>query len=289
MARQKKEIAPEAQTMDLVKKKKDENLSLVNQLFSKLGILGAEYDFFLFKQTAINLIGMHETTAVAFGAVLLAIKEHEPHGNFLNMLKEINVHPRKAQFYMNYFRRYGKYDHLSHLGRSKLDIFEAFSDEELKKLNDGGEVNGLTLDAIDELPAKELRLLLRATEEKLENQRTRYTKDTGKLKDEVDRLKEFENFGCELTKKEKAEKAICGKLEDLRKKLYTAIQLARFHFGDALSIIATARQLEGVTFPMLEKWAKSEYEEIAGFNALFEQLDDELNYISVDKGDGERA
>jgi hypothetical protein len=35
---------------------------------------------------------------------------------------------------------------------------------------------------------------------------------------------------------------------------------------------------------MLEKWAKEEYEELAGFNELFEELDDALNFISVDKG-----
>ena len=289
MARRKNVIAPEAQTMDLVKQKKNENLSLINQLFSKLGILGAEYDFFLYKQTAINLHGMHETTGVAFGAVLLAIKEHEPHGNFLNFLKEIDVKPRKAQFYMNYFRRYGKYANFAHLSISKFDIFEAFSDEELKKLNDGGEVNGLTLDAIDELPAKELRLLLRDKEEKLENQITRYTKDTKKLKDEIERLKEVEQFSYELTKKEKNEKAIKGNLEELRHELFKYVNQARDGFKTALHIIATAKQLEGVTFPMLETWARAEYFELAGFKELFKQLDEELNYIHVDKGDGKRS
>jgi hypothetical protein len=293
MGRRKNVIAPEAQTMELVAKQKDENLSAVKQIFSRLGILGVEYDLFLYIQTGKHLKDLHGNTAIALGAVLLEIREREKHGCFLNALEQIGIHVRKAQRYIHIAKRYAKLNttNLSHLTPSKFDVIDMLTDPELEKLDAGESVKGLTLDIIDNLTATELRTILRTTEEKLENQKTRYTKETDKLNAEVDRLKDFEKYGYELTKKEKAEKAIQGKLKDLRNELFLRVVWAREYFKQALETIEKAQQLEGVTFPMLETWAKEEYEELAGFNELFEELDDALNYISVDKGnrDGDRS
>jgi len=290
MPRKKNVIAPEAQTMDLVVQKKDKNLSVANQVFSMFGILNGDYERFVFVEAAKNMKTVIGKGAVALGAIILAIKEHEQHGSFLKALEEINIHPRKAQRYMNIAKRYGKSEKnvaFTDLSFSQWDILDALTDPELEKLADGEEVKGLTLDAIEELPATEVRKRLREAEKKLESQKNRDKEKIDKLNEEIEQLQFI--IDCRvLTEKEKAEKAIESMLEELRKKLFAAIHQARFYFGDALDIIAAARQLEGVTFPMLEKWAKAEYEEIAGFNELFETLDDELNYISVDKSDEKR-
>jgi hypothetical protein len=67
---------------------------------------------------------------------------------FLRVLEQIGIQPRKAQRYMHVAERFGKYDNLSHLTLSTLSVLEELTDPELEKLDEGGEVRGLTLDAI---------------------------------------------------------------------------------------------------------------------------------------------
>jgi hypothetical protein len=288
MAKRKNVIAPEARAMDLVAQDQQDKQIVAQQALASLGYNLKEYDLFTYTQMAKNILQLHEWTGITGGKILRAIKENEPYGVFGKVLEEIGIEPRQAQRYMNIARRYGGYDNLSHLNNSKLTVLDAFSDPELEKFAAGKEVKGLTLDAIDQLTASQARERLREAEQKLESQKSHYKEETERLKKETERPQEIADRGSELTKKEKVAKAVDAELNKLRFPLCDNINKAYLHFDEALKTIEKARQLEGVTFPQLEKWAKEDYEKLAGFNDLFEQLDEALNYIYVDKGDGSR-
>ena len=288
MAKRKNVIAPEAHAMDLVAQDQQNKRIAAQQTLESLGFNLKEYDLFMYIQMGRNIFNLHGWSGIIGGKILSAIKENEPHGEFGRALAEIGIEPRQAQRYMNIASRYGKHDNLSHLSNSKLSVLDDFTDPELEKFAAGKEVRGLTLDAIDQLTASQARNKLRETEKKLESQKSHYKEETERLKAEKERLQEIADHGYELTKKEKVAKAVDAKLKELQKELFLSVGQARFFFSKALNIIATARQLEGVTFPQLEKWAKEEYAELAGFKELFEALDDDLNYIHVDKGDESR-
>jgi len=253
-----------------------------DEALAALGFNLKEYDLFLYIKMCRNVFQLHEMTGMMGGKILRAIKEKESHGTFGKALGEIGIQPRQAQRYMHLSKRFGKYDKLSHLSNSKLDIIDALTDPEIEKLLDGEEVKGLTMDAIESLPASQARDRLRAAEKKLEDQKKRHEQTVKEMSAELETLRLRDGVLPPPTKEQKAAAA----LEELRKKLFAEIQLTRFHFGECLKVISAAEKVEGVTFPLLERWAKEEYEELAGFQSMLEELDEALQYVSPDKGGG---
>jgi len=212
------------------------------------------------------------------------------HGNFLKGLQRRNIDAKAAYWAMMMVERFGSnFAQVRNLGARKARLLTAFTQEEIDTYAKGGKLRDIPHDDVAEMSTQELQETVRK-----ERKRSARIKDESKKileekESEIERLQNVIDYREPLSEKEKAEKAIEAKLEKLRQDLFSNIQLTRFYFGKTLEIITTATRLEGVTFPMLEKWAKEEYEELAGFNELFEELDDALNYCNPDKGDGNRS
>jgi len=294
MARAKNVIAPgdarAIEAMELVEQNEKDRQIAAQEAVKFLGFDLKEYDLLLYVKMGKNVFQWHEMTALMGGKILLTIKENEEHGTFGKALEQIGIHPRRAQRYMNLARRFGKYDSVSHLSNSKLDLLEDLTDPELEKLDAGEAVRGLTLDEIDRLPASRVRDRLRVAENDL-------------AKEKEARKKEREAFGKSMLQKDAKineldmkldgrdlptkERIAALALEGLRKKLFEEIQLTRFHFGECLKAIGAAEKIEGATFPMLENWAKEEYEELSGFQPMLEELDEALRYVNPDAGGSE--
>jgi hypothetical protein len=130
----------------------------------------------------------------------------------------------------------------------------------------------------------ELENEVRKLRGKLEKTEKVFKEKTRQNDEQITNLEIQIEQGRPLSEKEKAEKAAAAVLEELRKKLFFEIQQARFHFGEAIKIVTDAQKTEGANFAMLEKWAMEEYEELAGFNEMFTELDEALNYCRPDKG-----
>lgn len=133
------------------------------------------------------------------GLRLLAIKEHEPHGVFQQVVdKRLGMHPRTAQRFMLVAVRFagrrlgGKSDNVSHLPYSKLLELAALEDDDLDSLEEGKTVQGLTLDKIDQMSTRELRDALRKKDQDIEAKDSRAEKRERELERktaEIARLK----------------------------------------------------------------------------------------------------
>jgi len=220
----------------------------------------------------------------------LWLKAEVGHGRFMDGLKRRNINYYAANWAMLIYEKLGSnFATLQNLGSSKARYLTYFSKEEIDKYAEGGPLGNIPHDDVSEMTVRELEAEVRKLREKTKRLED-VSKEKIRQKDEQITSLELEiKTGCPLTEKEKKEKAAQKILTELKTELFANINLARGHFKTALRIIATARQLEGVTFPMLKNWADAEYFELEGFNELFEQLDNELVYIHVDKGDGKRA
>lgn len=101
------------------------------------------------------------------GKGLVLLKEHEPHGVFIQILEdELGLHPRSAQRMMQAsvkFLNLGikNATTLSHLNSSKLFTLMSQDDEELEALAEGGTVAGLTLDEMDKMSVRDLKKALK--------------------------------------------------------------------------------------------------------------------------------
>lgn len=109
------------------------------------------------------------------GKRLVLIKEHEPHGEFVNIVEnDLGMAARTARQVMQAALKYmspklqSKARALALLGKTKLFELLAEDDDALGALTEGGTVAGLTLDEIDRMSSRELRAALR--EEKQNNE-----------------------------------------------------------------------------------------------------------------------
>ncbi|MDR2733399.1 MAG: DUF3102 domain-containing protein [Spirochaetota bacterium] len=229
------------------------------------------------------------TSLIEMGKRFIRIKKHEEHGRFLKTIENVNMSLRSVDYAMAAALKFSNSQTFANLGASKMIALSVLDDDDVQKIAAGGDIGGMKLDDIDRMSVRELREHLRKERESRKHDREVQEKAIAQKEAKINELDGQLRYLPPISEEEKAEKAIETRLKELRKDLFTNIQLARLYFGKTLETIETATRLDGVTFPQLEKWAREEYEELAGFNELFEQLDDALNYINPDKGDGERS
>ena len=132
------------------------------------------------------------------GRALIIIKEHTPHGRFAEIAeKEFGLGRRESQRLMNATLRFidpkmkQAQPQLMKLGKSKLLELLVEDDDTLLEFAEGGEINGNTLDDVDRMTVKELRVALRESRE------------TAEAKDKViaDKNKKVDELAEKLAKK----------------------------------------------------------------------------------------
>lgn len=111
------------------------------------------------------------------GKRLIVLKENEPHGEFESVVREqLGLPERTAQRMMAASLKYlspllqAKAPALALLGKTKLFELMTEDDDELAALADGGTVAGMTLDDIDRMTSRELKVALREARENADAQ-----------------------------------------------------------------------------------------------------------------------
>jgi len=108
------------------------------------------------------------------GKRLVILKEHEPHGEFVQILEnQLGMESRIAQKMMQASIKFlnprleSKAKSISHLGKTKLYDLMLLDDESIESLADGGTVAGIDLDDIERMSSRELRMALREQREQI--------------------------------------------------------------------------------------------------------------------------
>jgi hypothetical protein len=109
------------------------------------------------------------------GKRLIQIKEHESHGEFIEIVEgKLGLGRRTAQQMMAAALKYlsprlaSKAQSVSLLGRSKLFDLMAESDEDIEALADGGTLAGHTLEEFESMTRREMQAALRDAKQQLE-------------------------------------------------------------------------------------------------------------------------
>ena len=166
-----------------------------------------------------------------------------------------------------------------------LTVFEQPAIEEY--LN-GGSLGDIPHDAVATMPRVELEDEARRLRKTVDDIKDAHKKVIKEMSAELETLRLRDDYAQPPTEQELKERKIAGTLEELRRKLFEEIYQTRFHCDACLRVIEAAQRIEGVTFLILEKWAREEYAELAGFQPMLETLDEALLYITPEKeaGDG---
>lgn len=209
------------------------------------------------------------------GKRLLLIKEHEPHGDFIDIVENrLGINARAAQRMMSASIKYlsptlkSKAITLSHLGKSKLFELLAEDDEELAALSEGGTVAGLTLDEVDTMSVRDLRKSLREAREQ-EKAKDQVLADKNQRIDELSTNLEKTQNRLQLTPTPPEEEA-----QEIRKQAaelgFVAEHHLRVNLREALQAVLDHGEEHGLDTGL---WIKGQLDQIAdSFNYLCEQL-----------------
>lgn len=133
--------------------------------------------------------------AVAFievGRRLVALKESVEHGDWKNILDELNIGPTTAYNAMRVAQKFSNLNSMLHLTPSKLVALLDVPQKELEQAEKSGTVLGMPVDAVDAMTVRQLREKLREerkrTEKGAEQLRSR-DDENRKLKDELREIK----------------------------------------------------------------------------------------------------
>lgn len=109
------------------------------------------------------------------GRALIILKEHTEHGRFISIVEnELGMHRRETARIIMATKRFASpkmkqaLPKLANLGKSKLFELLVEDDDKIIDLTDGGEVGGKSLDEIDCMSVRELRIALRDSRDETE-------------------------------------------------------------------------------------------------------------------------
>ncbi|MCO1335339.1 DUF3102 domain-containing protein [Microbulbifer sp. OS29] len=135
---------------------------------TELYLDGQPYDRLRLINEASFCLAQSAEAMLEAGRRLIVIKEHEPHGEFQQIIEQqLGMNQSVARRMMQAAAKYlspqlaGKSKALVQLGKTKLYELMLEDDDDLAELADGGTVAGLDLDEIDRMGTRELRGALR--------------------------------------------------------------------------------------------------------------------------------
>ena len=240
-----------------------------NEYFSNVS---DKYDY---QRTVEEIKFYQEQASVSFiemGKRLLRIKAHEPHGQFLKALNELNIEIRTAQTFMLASRKFHRNTQApAYLGLEKTRILSTLSDDEVAELENEKEIFGLTFDDIDRMSTRELRKNLREAREKAKHDRDNLEniiKQKEEKNNELERMvRGLETISAERIAQEKTKEYIQPFM-----KLIGAITM---DFFSLKRMIDEVQSIEGTNLIIIEEFQEH-------FNEMFKNLENErLNFFDV--------
>jgi hypothetical protein len=230
------------------------------------------------------------TALLEIGKRLIRIKAHEGHGKFLESLDRLGMAPRSAQYAMLAARKFSNTNTCSHLKPSKIRALTVLDEDDIKILESGGAVRGMTLDDIDRMTNRELRENFRKEKQKLEEEKKARERERKVQEDaiaqkeaKINELDRELRYRLPPTKEQLAE----IELQNLNKDFFEALMCLAGDIRKVLNILARAERIENVTYPLLREWINRYADSCEAINAGFTELQDAIKQPYIDRGEAE--
>jgi len=220
------------------------------------------------------------TSLLEMGKRLIRIKAHEEAGKFLESLERLGMAPRSAQYAMLAARKFSNTNAHSHLGTDKLKALSVLEEDDIKTLDAGGSVAGMTMDDIDRMTSRELRDALRKEKEKAKKEKASRQKEREAFeksmiqKDAKINELDLKANGQDVPTKEQVAARI---LEDMAGAYTFALARVNKEIRDAMAIVAKAERIEGVSVQQLSEWLGQFDGDMRTFHELRESWTNEVD------------
>ena len=243
----------DAQVMDLVASSAASREVAKQEINAKFLAPGETYNLHVCLEKARMYQDQMASGMLGLGAQLLLIKENEQHGNFMAAIEELGLASRSANYAMSAALKFGNSHTLANLGNSKIRALTVLEDDDIRKLKDGDEVDGIgTVDDIAKMSVRELRDALRKEKQEHQDERIALEEVVRKKESTISAL-EMQAAGIQPPTKEQVAERY---LDELRKSLVGALSVAKDNLTSARILIMKAQEIDGVTVEQLDKWVE---------------------------------
>jgi hypothetical protein len=213
------------------------------------------------------------------GKRLIRIKAHEGHGKFLESLNRLGMTPRSSQYAMLAAKKFSNTQTSAYLGNEKIRALTVLDEDDIKTLESGGSVAGMTLDDIDRMTIRELRGNLRKEKEKVRKEKEARKRDRDAQEDaitqrdaKINELEQQLRYQEPPTKEQIAGAALGGMTRD-----YTyALAEVNNALRKVYSLLTKAEKIENVNVQQLSDWLGIFDGEMRTFGELREAWENEI-------------
>jgi hypothetical protein len=257
-------------------KKMAENIQTVEELYAE----GMPYEL---ERIENEIRFYQDQTGAAFvemGKRLIRIKAHEGHGQFLESLNRLGMTVRPAQYMMLAARKFSNTNLDSHLEPTKLRILSVLDEDDIKTLESGGEVKGMTLDDVDRMSTRELRDKVRKDREQLKKEKEARKKERAAFeqamlqKDAKINELDMRLSGQEPPTKEKIAQTA---LIDMTPEYSIAISKVSGAIREACALVVEAEKIDGVDAQRLSEWLNQFSPDMRTIHDLIKTWTDEID------------
>ncbi|MDR0583588.1 MAG: hypothetical protein LBG57_04475 [Treponema sp.] len=214
------------------------------------------------------------TALLEMGKRLVRIKAHEGHGKFLKTLERLELAPRSAQYAMLAARKFSNTNTVGafvRLGAPKVKALTVLEEDDIKVLESGGEVRGMTIDDIDRMGLRELRENLRKEKELVKKEKETRKKERSAFEQSMSqkdaKINELDMrlAGQEPPTKEQIAKAA---LDGMIANYTYALGGVNSALRKAYALVTEAERIENVNVQQLFEWLAIFDREMQTFHEL---------------------
>jgi len=227
---------------------------------------------------------MAQTVQALFesGKRLLRIKAHETQGDFMVSIERIGIPHRTANYAMAAVLKFGSNSPaLANLGSTKLKMLTVFEDDDVSKYVDGGPLGNIPHDDVETMTTRELQEAIREERKKSERASGVFEKKLQQKNDQITKL-EMENANRQPPTKEQ----LAGvELDGHMKPFNVQLQDAIFAMGKCIDMITEIQRIDNISFVQLNDWILKQSSDIEAITLAFQELQDTINDIHIDKGE----
>jgi hypothetical protein len=214
------------------------------------------------------------------GKRFIRIKAHEDHGRFLTAIENVNMTPRSVQYAMAAAIKFSNTKSISHLGTTKMIALSVLDDDDVQKLEAGGDIAGMNLDDIDRMSVRELRESLRKEretvkkeKEKRKNDRDAQEKAIATKEAKINELDQQLRYQQPPTKEQIAQAV----LTEMTPEYSIAIAKVNGAIREAYALVVKAEKIEGIDAQRLSEWLNQFSPDMQTFHDLTTTWTDEVD------------
>ncbi len=272
----------DVKAMELMAKKREEADLSIREIDECFLNEGETYNLHICLEKAQIYQEQMASGMIGLGKQLVLIKSHEEHGNFMAAIEQLGLAHTSANYAMAAARKFGNSRTFGNLGSTKIQVLTVLDDDSIKKLDEGGEVEGVgSLDAIERMTVRELKTALRKEKDERKKEREAQESVIDTKNSKLNEMEQQLRYQQPPTKADLAG----ARIEEIQKKFWEQVCSADSSIRLAIRVLDEIQELDGIKYEQIMAFSERYNTYVASLATGYEEfveLYDNL-HIATDK------